>query len=162
MAHIELGKLLDIDAKIGHDQINHEVSLKEPGKGGGTKIKEFIVGGLSSDALVCKLDCKDRITEYFNKSYPDVHSGCDYLIYTSIDDKKYLLVCELKSNCIKGFDKQINNTILFWNYIEKILLHHKNIDITNTHKIAVLFSTGQSSKRPTSGKFRKSNRNGLD
>lgn len=161
MVHLELQRLLDVDAKVGFDQIAREVTLGEPGKGGGTKIRDFIIGGLSDDALVCKFDCKERTTEYFNKSYPDVHSGCDYLIYTTLNEKKYLLACELKSNCIKGFDRQIVNTLLFWDYIAEILRTHRGLDISDTQKIAILFSTAKIKKTRTNGKFRKTNKNGL-
>jgi hypothetical protein len=161
MPSTELNKLFDTLSIQSFDTKNGEVLLKELGAGGGTKLNDFYLGGLTNKSFICKLDCKNKISEYFNKSYPGVHKGCDYIIYSEQENEKYILFCELKSDNPRGFDKQIRNSMIFWDYVSSILLHYGNIDISSSKRIPVLFSTSKLRKSRTSKLLRKEERNEL-
>ncbi len=152
MAYKELGEILN---PFIIDCINQEKGfavLKEDNPN--SKLKKLEIHGLANDAVVFKLDI-DRSefkykSPYLNPREKGIHSGCDYVIATSNEQRNILLFCELKSDDIGGGKQQLQNAVPFVDYLFFLLQVHKNISkdvLASFEKHYVLFSTTRRIRR---------------
>lgn len=146
MAYKELRDILNPNIIDCINQEKGVAVLKENNPN--SKLKKLEIHGLHKEAVVFKLDvdkpafkCK---SPYLNPGERGLHSGCDYVIATSKEQRNILLFCELKSNDIGGGKQQLLSATPFADYLFSLLRIHKNIsrDVINSfEKHFVLFRT---------------------
>ena len=114
-----------------------------------------------------ELDCKKikcggihKISPYFeNKKGLD--KGNDAIIFSTIKEKKYVFICELKDGG-KGFISQFKSSSCFVDYLKSILKRYKNIDISNLIFKYIVFSQYGSLHKTTKGKYKSSVQEGFE
>lgn len=118
-----LEKIIKKELRIGVDKSessNFSVIIKEDDPS--SKIQKLYLKGfnrvfafkMDSAKINCICNIFDRNDEFVNK-------GCDAIIISEIDNNLYIFVCELKSDNVKGYTKQIKNGHAFIEYLKYLL-----------------------------------------
>lgn len=128
------------------------------------KCKEVNLVGFESEDTTFgfKLDMKGikKISPYFeNKKGLD--KGNDGIIFTTIADKKYVFICELKDGG-RGHIAQFKSTSCFIDYLKAILKKIHKIDTSDLIFKYIVFSKEGRVSKDTSGRYISRNIDGLD
>ena len=122
----------------------HGVVLKEAQSG--AKLRRVEIRHLSADALVifpdkgqdgigCLSPMLDQSTgQAFNKA-------CDAVIYCTHKGVHYRILCELKSDTVKGVAAQFTGTLCFLGYLEAILRQAFNEQPVVRHTRRIVFNS---------------------
>jgi hypothetical protein len=107
--------------------------------------------------FVFKLDdlSVGRISNYLNNSNVDINKGCDAIIYAEVNQRKYILLIELKSESQSGITKakkQLINSEFFVNYLNELIKHYGKIRTDNIEKRYLIFCTRPSAPKVTDKK----------
>ncbi len=157
----DLKKVINVqNNKINISLTNDSVVLKETHPD--AKLKKIDIKGLDSyNTLAFKLDVRGkRISEYLNPSTPEINKACDGIIFTSIEDKWYIFICEMKSDKPKYTEviAKYKNTKLFVHFILSLLEEYYDYPQKPEIKY-VLFDTKKgSNKTPTKVKKLEANK----
>lgn len=114
-----------------------------------------------------ELDCKKikcrgihKISSYFENN-KGLDKGNDAIIFTTLKDKHYVFICELKDGG-KGFISQFKSSSCFVDYLKSILKRFKNINTNDLIFKYIVFSMNGSLKTTTQGKYISSIQEGFD
>ena len=110
--------------------------------------------GIKGQYFVFKLDHPNlkRISNYLNPHNADINKGCDAIIYAKVNQRKYILLIELKSESQSGIakaKKQLINSEFFVNYLNELINCYGKIRTDNIKKRYFIFCTRPSAPKPT-------------
>jgi hypothetical protein len=116
------------------------------------KLKEVDVYDLSDDAVVIKIDQKDKTDSIF-KGNRGEKKRCDYAIFTLIGDKGIILFIEIKSGTIKKskIEDQFKGGLCVLAYIEETLnqFFDRSNYFQDCERFFVVFYRKNIDKKPT-------------
>lgn len=163
-----LNKLTDIINPLVMIQIqtnenNSSLIFKEESPN--SKISELTITGIPDDSIAFTLDYSNgnsnrdfiKLSPYINpKNDIGVNASCDLVILTEDKEKNgkiNAVVIDLKSDKNVTESIQINNSILFINYLLELLKYHYNLNVkSDYYKRIIKTSTG---KRPIASRKNK-------
>jgi len=114
-----------------------------------------------------ELDCKYIKYKGIHKISPYLENGKgfdkgnDGIIFTTIKEKKYVFICELKDGA-KGFISQFKSSRVFVEYIKSILKIYYGENIDNITMKYIVFSQKGNLFKTTNGKFVTKQQDGVD
>lgn len=150
----------------GHNNKNC-FSIKESGLD--AKCKHVNLVGFESinTTFAFELDSKNikcgqntKISPYFEDK-KGLDKGNDGIIFTTINNKKYVFVCELKDNA-KGHIAQFRSTSCFIDYLKSILKRFHNIDTNDLSFKYIVFSKHGTTTKNTNGSYISRNQDGFE
>lgn len=102
------------------------------------------------DNLECsqyKYKCCNK-SLHFNHMCKGINKGCDYVLYSYIEDKHYFFFIECKSDSVynKDIRDKLKNGNIFIDYLISLTNYYFNTSITNYEVINVLFKTDKQSR----------------
>jgi hypothetical protein len=108
-----------------------------------------------------ELDTKGikKVSQYFENN-KGLDKGNDAIIFTTLKDKQYVFICELKDGG-KGYISQFKSSSCFVDYLKSILKRIHDINIDNISFKYIVFSK-KGSINTTRGKYIPSKQDGLD
>jgi len=103
---------------------------------------------------------KHKLSPYFEDKQ-GLDKGNDAIIFTTIKDKQYIFICELKDGAT-GYISQFKSSFCFVEYLKSILKTFHNFKLDDAIIKYIVFSTKATAVNPTNGKYISSNQKGFD
>jgi len=155
----ELKDILKSEAILSHyNSSKNTFFIKETDPSAKCKRVEFVGFDNEDKTIGFELDCKHRnikcnsnhkLSPYFNNG-KDLDKGNDAIIFTEIDSKNYIFICELKDDSSNSkIDKQLKSSTCFVDYLKSILKNFYEVDLKNINPIYLVFSQHGNNLRPT-------------
>lgn len=109
-----------------------------------------------------KLDMKNtkKISPYFENN-KGLDKGNDGIIFTTINSRKYVFICELKDGG-RGYISQFKSTSCFIDYLKSILKRFNKMDTSDLSFKYIVFSKNGSASKDTSGRYISRDIHGFD
>jgi hypothetical protein len=120
-------------------------------KGQDAKLKKVSVRGFEANqTFAFKLDVEGkRISDYLNPSAKNINKGSDGIIFTRLENKWYVFICELKSGSPveKEYLLQFRNSHVFVKCMMTLLEEFYSFDLTEKFSVKyILFDKHQKNK----------------
>lgn len=140
----------DVHIEVINNQNEHGVIILEE-KGKDAKLKKVTLRGFEADqTFAFKLDVEGkRISDYLNPSAKNINRGCDGIIFTCLETKWYVFICELKSGkpTEKDYLLQFRNSYIFVKCIINLLEEFYHFTLTDKFSVKyILFDKHQKNK----------------
>ncbi|MCS6796053.1 MAG: hypothetical protein RMJ97_09555 [Raineya sp.] len=126
-----------------------KIDLKEDGNK--AELRKVSISGFEINTVgVIKLDIEAgrTICKYFSKSTEKpINRSCDYVIFAKFEEQNYLLFVEMKSEILKGYKDQFRNSMIFMEYVCRILQEYYEVDISFKKKLLLLYYKKSNNKQ---------------
>ncbi len=113
-----------------------------------SKLKKIKIRSFPKAMIGIRMDAfGNKICTFINRSHERLNKGCDALIFVEDNDKKFILIIELKSNNPKGFIHQMKSSYVFTMYLDNILRYYWDLNLSEFKPIFILFSSKKRNKK---------------
>lgn len=121
--------------------------------------KVVLTNFIEKKVFAFKMDDKNikSICNIFDDSVEFFNKACDAIIFAEIKNKKYIFICELKSDRPKfnEYEKQFKSSNAFLDYLSSLLEHFYDIDLKEFKRKNILFMSGSSTRQTTGIKYKE-------
>lgn len=135
----ELIEVLNPSIILNFDTQKGIINLQETDMA--STLKQITLTGLS-DELICSFDQRKikQFSDFLSKKLKNINSKADFVIFKTKQKRVECIICELKSNSIKGISEQFLYTKLFIEYVFSLIRAYYEIDFAINYRF-LLFST---------------------
>ncbi len=119
---------------------NSNVIVKESAKD--SDLKKVTITGVNDDAVALDFDKMGHTGRHvFNTQHKKVHKACDAMIFCKLENKYFVLFCELKTSLSDARKDitQLRSSYCWLKYLQAILEEFENLSIANWERRYVTF-----------------------